>query len=179
MADIAPNSPRIEYFILIEASSEGCGEFFTFHSICLYNGAGSTKDWVVISETISWTYLQCWSPDLLVLQPVPNPWGHSACPSARSLDLSLPHLPHLKLVANRSGLHSPSAFSPVVFKAFLKVEIHCLPISTVDLSIDIWSNAYTRCTVAGFHQMGFMFPACCSTSLKLWDHSVWYGERKG
>lgn len=110
---------------------------------------------------------------------MPNPRGHSTCPSAKRLDLSLSLLPHLKLVANRSGLRSPSAFSPVDFKAFLKVDIYYLPISTVDLSIEIWSNAYTRCTMAGFHQIGFMFPACCDISLKLWAHSVWYGGKKG
>lgn len=32
-ADIVPDSPRIEYFILIKVSSKGCGEFFIFHFV--------------------------------------------------------------------------------------------------------------------------------------------------
>lgn len=58
-------------------------------------------------------------------------------PLCKRPDLSLSLLPHLKLGANRSGLRSPSAFSPVDFKAFLKVDIHYLPISTVDPSLEI------------------------------------------
>lgn len=59
------------------------------------------------------------------------------------------------------------------FEVFLNVDIHYLSISTVDLSTEIWSNAYTT---TGYNQMGFMFPVSCGTSLKFWAQCQIWGK---
>lgn len=83
-------------------------------------------------------------------------------------------------MANRSGLCSLVLFHLLFhFKVFIKVGIYYLPISTVDLSIDIWNNAYTWCTMTGFHHMGFMFPASCGTSLKHLAQCLIQGKKRG
>lgn len=81
-------------------SSERCWEFFVFHVLFVFIMEQSVPktEWFqasVFSKSISWTYLQSYSPYLLVLQPVPNPQGHSAQPSAKALNLSSSLLPHL------------------------------------------------------------------------------------
>lgn len=117
----------------------------------------------------SWSCSQCLTHKATVPNLLPRHWI-SLHPSYHIYNLWLTGVVCALLVLYHLPFH---------FKAFLNVDIHYLPISTVDLSLEIWSNAYSWCTMTGFHQVGFMFPASCSISLKLWAQCLIWREKRG
>lgn len=63
-------------FILAHKDNfEECGFYCLF---CFWNELNYTKYHVVLRESISWTYLQCKKPNLLIPLPVANPLRYTA-----------------------------------------------------------------------------------------------------